>query len=351
MDNSLKIKILGVGAFGLSAIRYMRSMNCFSAEYIAIDSNTARLGQSDADIKIRFSEKVTSDEAATKISDRIQKATIECDLVILVSDMIGMKHPMFVCNLVSSLKWMGKPTIGVTISPYHCRAKGRSAISKTIDRLKGMIPCVYLPRGCEFSYDFSALDKRWDDIHRSSWRINEAPTENSEFIYWYRNYVKDKSTEYPKVVLILSFQLFRLFRMLRHEYPKTNTSTILGILSNSGDIHISSAIEGVPQNDEFSLRYMSDYGLRSQRAEELRHDSSFNHFMETDTHGAKAMLAIISTSSQTSKEEIALIVAHTSSFALDTAEYYFDIVVDESLGDKVRVDVLSTGKADFIEYY
>lgn len=147
-ENFAQIKVIGVGGGGSNAVNRMIAEGLRGVEFIAVNADAQALLMSDAPQRIRIGDKLTrglgaggnpevGNKAAEESSDDIEEAIAGADMVFVTCGMGGGTGTGAAPVIAEIAKGTGALTIGVVTRPFSFEGSRRqNAAMEGIERLK-----------------------------------------------------------------------------------------------------------------------------------------------------------------------------------------------------------------------
>ncbi|WXR62010.1 cell division protein FtsZ [Peptostreptococcaceae bacterium AGR-M142] len=307
MEEFAKIKVIGVGGGGGNAVNRMILEKLGGVDFIAINTDKQALISSQAEIKIQIGEKLTRGlgaganpevgaKAAQETRDEIQKALSGADMVFVTAGMGGGTGTGAAPIVAEIAKEMGILTVGVVTKPFVFEGRKRMAnAEKGIENLKQRvdtlitIPNDRLLQIVEKRTSMLEAFKKADEVLKQGVQGISALIAEPGLI----------NLDFADVQTIMKGQ------GLAH----------MGIGQASGE---NRAVNAVKQAIQSPL-------------------------LETSIRGAKGVLLNITGGSDLGLFEVNEAAELVEESTDDEANIIFGAVIDESLGDEIRITVIATG--------
>lgn len=307
MEEFAKIKVIGVGGGGGNAVNRMILEKLGGVDFIAINTDKQALISSQAEIKIQIGEKLTRGlgaganpevgaKAAQETRDEIQKALSGADMVFVTAGMGGGTGTGAAPIVAEIAKEMGILTVGVVTKPFVFEGRKRMAnAEKGIENLKQRvdtlitIPNDRLLQIVEKRTSMLEAFKKADEVLKQGVQGISALIAEPGLI----------NLDFADVQTIMKGQ------GLAH----------MGIGQASGE---NRAVNAVKQAIQSPL-------------------------LETSIRGAKGVLLNITGGADLGLFEVNEAAELVEESTDDEANIIFGAVIDESLGDEIRITVIATG--------
>lgn len=301
------IKVIGVGGGGTNAVNRMIEAGLQGVEFIAVNTDGQALLRSNADIRLRIGDQLTKGlgaganpeigrQAAEESREEIIKVLQDVDMVFVTAGMGGGTGTGAAPVIADIAKEMGALTVGVVTKPFSFEGKVRkSQAEEGVKSLKDRVDTlITIPN----ERLFQIVDKKTSIVE--AFRIADD-------------------------VLLQGVQgisdLITITGLINVDFADVKT-----IMTNAG-----SALMGI--------------GLAKgdNRASEAAKTAVSSPLLETSIEGAKGILLNITGSSNLGLFEINEAAAIVTEAADPDANIIFGAVIDEEMGDEIRVTVIATG--------
>ncbi len=308
---SAKIKVIGIGGGGGNAVNTMISYDLKGVDFITANTDAQALGASGAPIKIQLGAEITkglgagSDptvgkKAAMETRDRLKEHLEEADMVFITAG-LGDGTGTGVAPIVAEIaKEMGTLTIAVVTKPFQFEGKRRNLQAEDgIATLRNIVDTL-----------ITVPNQRLLSLGGRNLSLLEAFKKADDILYHAVKGISD---------LIIIPGLINLdFADVRNVMSEMGLA-LMGTGTASGE---SRAVEA------------------AQRAisSPLLEDNSI--------HGAHGILLNITGGPDMSLYEINEASSLIQSEAHEDANIIFGTVVDEAMGDEIRITVIATGFED-----
>lgn len=301
------IKIIGCGGGGVNAVNSMYDFGISGVEFVALNTDAQALITSPAQIKLDIGREVTkglgagSDPelgrlAAEENFEDIKDIVVGTDLVFVTAGMGGGTGTGSAPVVAKAAKEAGCLVVGVVTTPFAFEGKQRMAKAlEGIDKLKKEVDAVIVIPNDNL---LKMLDPRI--------KMQEAFLEVDMVLLKGIASITDLITT-PGIINV-------------------DFADVRKIMTNAG-----TAFMGVGAADGED---------RAQVAAEL---ATTSPILDTDFSGAKGVLISIASSSDIGMGEVNHIATAVAEKAHENANIIFGTVLDEELGDEIRVTVIATG--------
>ncbi|QNO16312.1 cell division protein FtsZ [Alkalicella caledoniensis] len=318
MEQFAHIKVIGVGGGGSNAVNRMISAGLKGVDFIVVNTDAQALHQSQADVKLQIGGKITRGlgaganpdigrQSAEETREEIANALKGADMVFVTAGMGGGTGTGAAPIVAEIAKEQGALTVGVVTKPFNFEGRKRQNFAeKGIESLKEKVDTlIVIPndRLLQIVEKISMLDafKMADNVLLQG--------------------VKGISD------LIAVPGLINLDFADVKTIMKDTGSALMGIGTATGD----------------------------KRAEDAATQAVSSPLLETSINGAKGVLLNISGGADLGLHEVQAAASVVENFVDSEANIIFGAVIDETLGDEIKVTVIATGfdepKADKIKSF
>lgn len=313
-DSSAKIKVIGVGGAGGNAINNMIASNLTGVKFIVANTDTQALDISQAEIKIQLGEKLTEGLGAGANPQIGRDAAIESNQVLKAT--LGESHMIFITAglgggtgtgaapvIAGICKEMGILTVAVVTRPFSFEGKKRSRqADEGLNELKRVADTV---------------------ITIPNDRLRGLASKNAKMIDMFRKADEILLHSVKGITdLIIRPGLVNLdFADVKTTMSKAGMA-IMGIGVANGE---NRAVEAAERAISHPL--LEDINIR----------------------GAKGVLMNITSSSDITMEEMTEASDRIYSEVGEEAEIIWGAVMDDDMGDEMRVTVIATGIGKDVE--
>jgi len=307
-DKSAKIKVIGVGGAGGNAINNMIDSNLQGVKFIAANTDAQSLEISKAPIKIQVGEKLTEGlgaganpqlgrDAALENTDAIRSALEGSHMVFITAGFGGGTGTGAAPVIAEICKDVGALTVAVVTKPFSFEGKKRLRMAdEGLEHLKEFADTV---------------------ITIPNDRLRGLATKNATMIEMFKKADEILLHSVKGITdLIMMPGLVNLdFADVRTTMSKAGMA-IMGIGISSGE---------------------------NRAVEAAEHAISHPLLEDISIAGAKGVLMNITSTSNLTMEEMTEASERIYKEVGDDAEIIWGAVVDDSLGDEIRVTVIATG--------
>jgi cell division protein FtsZ len=307
-EKSAKIKVIGVGGAGGNAINNMIDSNLLGVKFIAANTDLQALEISKAEIKIQIGEKLTEGlgaganpqvgrDAALESTNALKAALSESHMVFITAGFGGGTGTGAAPVIAAMCKELGILTVAVVTRPFSFEGKNRARqADQGISELKKMADTV---------------------ITIPNDRLRGLASKNARMIDMFRKADEILLHSVKGITdLIIRPGLVNLdFADVKTTMSKAGMA-IMGIGVSSGE---NRAVEAAERAISHPL--LEDINIS----------------------GARGVLMNITSSSEITMEEMTEASDRIYSEVGDDAEIIWGAVIDDEMGDEMRVTVIATG--------
>lgn len=307
-NKGAKIKVIGVGGCGCNAISTMIESELEGVEFLIANTDAQALVASNASIKIQLGENLTKGlgaganpeigrNAAIESRDSIREALKGADMVFITAGMGGGTGTGGAPIVAEVAKEIGALTVAVVTKPFAFEAKKKMRqADEGLKALRGAVDTVIT-----------------------------IPNERLLSI-------TDKTTSLPQAFKQADAVLYQAVKGISdvitiHGLVNVDFADVKTIMSEMGLALMGS---GVARGDNRAVE-----AARKAISSPLLEDISI--------HGAKGVLINITGASDITLHEVNEASRLIKEEAHEDAEIIFGAVIDEKMGDEVRVTVIATG--------
>ncbi len=301
------IKVIGVGGGGTNAVNRMIEAKIQGVEFIAINTDGQALNCSNADIRLRIGDKLTKGlgaganpeigaQAALESKEELMGVLQGADMVFITAGMGGGTGTGAAPLIAQMAKELGALTVGVVTKPFIFEGRIRqSQAEKGVASLKDSVDTlITIP--------------------------NERLLQ-----------IVDKNTS-----------IVEAFRMA-DDILRQGVQGISDLITITGLINVDFADVKTIMSQAGSALMGIGVAKGENRALEAAKAAVNSPLLETAIEGSKGVLLNITGSSNLGLYEINEAAAIVTEAADPEANIIFGAVIDESLGDEIRVTVIATG--------
>ena len=298
------IKVIGVGGGGTNAVNRMIETNVQGVEFVAVNTDGQALNRSNADIRLRIGETglgaganpEIGQQAAAESRDEIAGILRGADMVFVTAGMGGGTGTGAAPMIAQMAQEMGALTVGVVTKPFFFEGRIRSNQAE---------------RGV-------AILKEHVDT------LITIPNERLLQIV-------DRNTP-----------MLEAFR-IADDVLRQGVQGISDLITITGLINVDFADVKTIMSQAGSALMGIGVAKGENRALEAAKAAIESPLLETAIEGAKGVLLNITGSSNLGLHEVNEAAAIVTEAADPDANIIFGAVIDESLGDEIRITVIATG--------
>lgn len=320
LDRAANIKVVGVGGGGTNAINRMVEAGIKGVEFIAVNADNQALMMSNADKTVHIGEEITRGlgaganpeigcQAAEESRDALREVLAEADMVFVTCGEgggTGTGAAPIVAEIARDE--IGALTVGVVTKPFS---------------FEGRLRRNQAEQGVEL------LGSRVDTM---------IVIPNDRLLE-----IVDKKTS-----------MLDAFR-LADDTLRQGIQGVTDLITIPGLINLDFADIRTVMKDAGTAMMGIGFGQGESRALDAAQEATNSNLLETSIDGATRVLFSIAGGMDLTLSEVADAARTIESCADENANIIYGQIVDESLGDKVRVTVIATGfknsprqtKADF----
>ncbi len=301
------IKVVGVGGGGVNAVNRMIEAGVGGVEFIAVNTDAQALIMSDADLKLDIGRDSTRGlgaganpevgrEAADEHRGELEDALTGADMVFITAGEGGGTGTGAAPVVAEVARSLGALTVGVVTRPFGFEGRRRSvAAEQGIQALKQAVDTlIIIP--------------------------NERLLE-----------IADPST--PVVTA---------FRMA-DEILTNGVKGITDLITTPGLINVDFADVKTVMSEAGSAVMGIGQSTGDSRAQQAAEKAISSPLLETSMEGARGVLLSIAGPGDMTLHEVSTAASIVADHSDDDANIIFGAVVDDSLGDEMRVTVIAAG--------
>ena len=301
------IKVVGIGGGGVNAVNRMIEVGMKGVEFIAINTDAQALLMSDADVKLDIGRDLTRGlgagadpevgrQAAEEHRDEIEEVLKGADMVFITAGKGGGTGTGGAPIVAEIAKSLGALTIGVVTRPFSFEGRQRAVKAETgIGHLKEKVDTlIVIP------------NDRLLDVGNATTSVLEA------------------------------------FRMA-DEVLLQGVQGITDLITTPGLINLDFADVKAVLTDAGSSLMGIGQARGESRASEAAKSAISSPLLESSIDGARGVLLNIAGGSDLGLFEVNEAASIISKAAHPDANIIFGAVVDDTLGDEVRVTVIAAG--------
>ncbi len=301
------IKVLGIGGGGVNAVNRMIDADLKGVEFVAVNTDAQALLMSDADVKLDVGRELTrglgagSDpgigrKAAEEHSDEIEEALKGADMVFVTAGEGGGTGTGGAPVIAEVAKGIGALTIGVVTRPFSFEGRRRSVqAEKGVEELREAVDTlIVIPND----------------------RLLEIADANTSML-----------------------QAFRL----ADDILLQGVAGITDLITTPGLINTDFADVSTIMREAGSALMGIGKARGENRALEAARMAVSSPLLEASVEGARGVLLTISGGSDLGLYEVNEAAEVIAQAADDDANIIFGTVIDDALGDEVKVTVIAAG--------
>lgn len=304
------IKVIGCGGGGVNAVNRMVDMGLSGVEFIALNTDAQALITSPANIKLDIGRNVTKGLgagadpeqgrlAAEENIEDIKDIVFGSDMVFVTAGMGGGTGTGSAPVVAKACKEAGALTIGIVTTPFNFEGKQRMNKALTgIENLKKEVDTIIV-----------------------------IPNDNLLKMLDPNISMKDAFQEVDLVLL-------------------KGIAAITDLITTPGIINVDFADVKKIIKDAGTAFMGIGVAEGPERALKAAEQATTSPILSTNLKGAKGVLLSIASSSNISMGEVNHIATAVSQNSDEDANIIFGTVLDEELGDEIRVTVIATGFSD-----
>jgi len=301
------IKVVGVGGGGVNAVNRMIEMGVGGVEFIAINTDAQALLMSDADVKLDIGRESTRGlgaganpevgrEAAEDHRDEIEDALGGADMVFITAGEGGGTGTGGAPVVAEVARGLGALTVGVVTRPFGFEGRRRSVQAEQgVQALKAAVDTlIIIP--------------------------NEKLLE-----------IADPNTPVTEAFAMAD------------EVLTSGVRGITELITTPGLINVDFADVKTVMSDAGSAVMGIGISTGDSRAQQAAEKAISSPLLETSMEGARGVLLSIAGPSDMSLHEVNTAASLISEHSDADANIIFGSVIDETLGDEMRVTVIAAG--------
>jgi cell division protein FtsZ len=301
------IKVVGVGGGGVNAINRMVEGGLRGVEFIAVNTDAQTLLMSDAEVKLDIGRATTrglgagSDPevgrtAAEEHRDEIEEVLKGADMVFITCGEGGGTGTGASPIVAEVARDLGALTIGVVTRPFQFEGRRRAT---------------------QADLGIAELKKAVDTL---------IVVPNDRLLQ-----VADQDTPIVDAFRMADQVLFQ------------GVEGISSLITTPGLINLDFADVRAVMSGAGSALMGIGFGAGPDRAEEAARSAVSSPLLESSIEGARGVLLAVAGPNDLSLHEVTRAADHITRFAHPDATIIFGAVVDDAIGDQVRVTVIAAG--------
>jgi cell division protein FtsZ len=301
------IKVVGVGGGGVNAVNRMIDAGVGGVEFIAINTDAQALLMSDADVKLDIGRDSTRGlgaganpevgrEAADSHRDELEDALQGADMVFITAGEGGGTGTGAAPVVADISRSIGALTVGVVTRPFGFEGRRRSVQAEQgIQELRAAVDTlIIIP--------------------------NQRLLEVAD----------------PKTSVLDAFRM-------ADDVLTNGVRGITDLITTPGLINVDFADVKTVMNDAGSAVMGIGNSTGENRAEQAANKAISSPLLETSMEGARGVLLSVSGPSDMSLYEVSVAASLIADHTEADANIIFGAVIDDTLGDEMRVTVIAAG--------
>ncbi len=310
IETFAKIKVIGVGGSGGSAVNRMVRSNIRGVDFIALNTDVQALHHNSAPQKLHIGKSVTRGlgagmdpevgrKAAEESQNEIRDMVKDADMVFITCGLGGGTGSGAAPIVAGVAKEAGALTVAVVTKPFAFEGPQRRDIA----------------------------DKAWEQLARNVDAIITIPNDRILQII-------DKKT-----TLLESFKIV-------DDILRQGVQGIAELITIPGLINVDFADVKTIMHDAGSALMGIGTGTGENRAVEAAKAAISSPLLELSIDGARGILFTITGGPDMTMTEVSEAARIVTSSAADDAKVIFGATIDESMGGSMRIAVIATGFDD-----
>lgn len=307
IENFARIRVVGVGGGGSNAVDRMIGEGVTGVDFIAINTDSQALLMSKAQTRVRIGEKLTrglgsggnpeiGQKAARETIDDLNEVLKGSDMVFITAGMGGGTGSGAAPIVAGSAKEQGALTIGVVTKPFLFEGTQRAQIAERgIEELKANVDTLIVIPNDRL---LQLTDKR--------------------------------------------MTLYESFR-LADDILRQGIQGISELITVPGLINLDFADVRAVMAESGAALMAVGRGEGDERAREAAEQAVSSRLLDVTIDGARGILFNVTGGPDLSLYEVNLAASIIRETAHPDANLIFGAVVDDSLGDEMRITVIATG--------
>lgn len=310
LESMAVIRVVGVGGGGSNAVNRMIDEGVSGVDFVVVNTDNQSLLMSDAPVRVRIGDKLTrglgaggnserGEKAASETIDEIHQILQGSDMVFITAGMGGGTGTGAAPVVAKAAREQGALTIGVVTRPFMFEGSKRAnSAEHGIEQLREQVDTlIVIPND----------------------RLLE---------------LTDK-----RMSLTESFRL-------ADDVLRQGIQGITELITTPGLINLDFADVRTVMSEGGSALMAVGYGSGDERARVAAEQSVSSRLLEVTIDGARGLLFNITGGAGMTLFEVNQAAAIIREKAHPDANMIFGAVVDESMGDDIRITVIATGFAD-----
>jgi len=309
--NTARIKVIGIGGGGGNAVNTMISYNLQGVDFIVANTDTQALGASTSPIKIQLGSEVTKGlgaganpevgrQAATETKDRLREHLEGADMVFITAGLGGGTGTGGAPVIAEICKDLGVLTVAVVTKPFQFEGKRRNyQAEEGVDELRRIVDTLIV-----------VPNQRLLSLGGRNLSLLEAFKKADDILYHAVKGISD---------LIIIPGLINL-----------DFADVKNTMSNMG----------------LALMGTGTANGENRAVEAAQRAISSPLLEDNSIHGAHGVLLNITGGPDMSLFEVNEASSLIQAEAHEDANIIFGTVIDENMGDEIRITVIATGFED-----
>ena len=309
--NTARIKVIGIGGGGSNAVNTMISYNLQGVDFIVANTDTQALGASTSPIKIQLGSEVTKGlgaganpevgrQAATETKDRLREHLEGADMVFITAGLGGGTGTGGAPVIAEICKDLGVLTVAVVTKPFQFEGKRRNyQAEEGVDELRRIVDTLIV-----------VPNQRLLSLGGRNLSLLEAFKKADDILYHAVKGISD---------LIIIPGLINL-----------DFADVKNTMSNMG----------------LALMGTGTANGENRAVEAAQRAISSPLLEDNSIHGAHGVLLNITGGPDMSLFEVNEASSLIQAEAHEDANIIFGTVIDENMGDEIRITVIATGFED-----
>ncbi len=307
VENAAKIKVIGLGGGGSNAVDRMIEMGLKGVEFVAVNTDTQALMRSQAPVRIRIGERLTRGlgsggdpeigrKAAEESLEELREVVKGADMVFITAGMGGGTGTGASPIVAQLAREEGALTIGVVTKPFAFEGSRRRRIAEegVAELAKNVDTLIVVP--------------------------------NDRLLQ-----LADK-----KMTMLEAFRL-------ADDVLRQGIQGISELITVPGLINLDFAdVRSVMKEGGNALMSIG-YGSGENRAVEAAEAAIHSKLLDISIDGARGVLFNVTGGQDLTLHEVYAAAEMIQRAAHDDANIIFGAVLDESMGDEIRITVIATG--------
>lgn len=310
MEAFAKIKVVGVGGSGGSAVNRMMASKIRGVEFVAMNTDVQALHHSSAPTKIHIGKSVTrglgagmdpeiGKKAAEESQNEIREALKDSDMVFITCGMGGGTGTGAAPIVAQMAKELGALTVAVVTKPFAFEGPQRASLAA----------------------------KGWEELAKNVDAIITIPNDRVLQII-------DKKT-----TLLDAFKIV-------DDILRQGVQGISEIITNHGQINVDFADVRTIMRDTGSALMGIGTGSGENRAVEAAKMAISSPLLELSIDGAHGILFTVTGGPDLGMNEVSEAAKIITSSASSDAKIIFGAIIDETMTGNMRISVVATGFDD-----